>query len=362
MTEREKQILDVLKRNPLISQKELANILGIKRSSVAVHITNLLKKGYIKGKGYIIQETNYAVVIGGTNMDITGFVDKTLIERDSNPGRITLTPGGVGRNIAQNLVSLGISTKLVSAVGNDIFGRKIIKDCNKTGIDTTLISLLENYPSSLYISILEKSGEMKLGISDMQITEKLTVEMVAAHHHVIENASAIVVDTNLSRELLLYLAQTYKKRIILDTVSTSKTKKVIDFIGFFSMIKPNRIEAELLVGFKIDTIKQAEKAVVFLLNKGTETVIISLGKKGVIYGTSTGIKTIKLPRRSTINTTGAGDAFLATLVYGQLQKYDINKSVKLAVAASSLTVQSEHSSSPSLNEDLLLKTYQSLYP
>ena len=52
MTEREKEILDILKNDPMISQQELADKLSIARSSIAVHITNLMKKGYIKGKGY----------------------------------------------------------------------------------------------------------------------------------------------------------------------------------------------------------------------------------------------------------------------------------------------------------------------
>ena len=54
MTNREQEILELIRKNPMISQKELADSLGITRSSVAVHISNLLKKGYVVGKGYIV--------------------------------------------------------------------------------------------------------------------------------------------------------------------------------------------------------------------------------------------------------------------------------------------------------------------
>ena len=47
MTYREKEILQILKSNPMISQQELADMLNISRTSVAVHITNLMKKGQI---------------------------------------------------------------------------------------------------------------------------------------------------------------------------------------------------------------------------------------------------------------------------------------------------------------------------
>ena len=72
MTSREKQILHWIKENPMISQEELAQKANIARSSVAVHISNLMKKGQIAGKGYIVKDDLYAVVVGGVNIDICG--------------------------------------------------------------------------------------------------------------------------------------------------------------------------------------------------------------------------------------------------------------------------------------------------
>lgn len=59
MTNREKQILKLLKTNTLIQQQEIAETLGISRSAVAGHIMRLINKGYIKGRGYILTEHNY---------------------------------------------------------------------------------------------------------------------------------------------------------------------------------------------------------------------------------------------------------------------------------------------------------------
>ena len=56
MTQRERQILQWIEENPMISQEELAQKAGISRSSIAVHISNLMKKGYIAGKGYVLVE------------------------------------------------------------------------------------------------------------------------------------------------------------------------------------------------------------------------------------------------------------------------------------------------------------------
>ena len=71
MTERESEIFEWIKENPLISQQEIADRAGITRSSVAVHISNLMKKGMIKGKGYVLSEQNYITVVGAVNVDIS---------------------------------------------------------------------------------------------------------------------------------------------------------------------------------------------------------------------------------------------------------------------------------------------------
>lgn len=95
ITERERQILRWIEENPLISQQELAELGNITRSSVAVHISNLMKKGLIQGKGYILQKNPYIVVIGGVNMDIFGHPDAPLVQKDSNPGHVSLSAGAL---------------------------------------------------------------------------------------------------------------------------------------------------------------------------------------------------------------------------------------------------------------------------
>ncbi|MDE6880383.1 MAG: winged helix-turn-helix transcriptional regulator, partial [Oscillospiraceae bacterium] len=88
MTQRERQLLRWIEENPMITQQELADKAGITRSSAAVHISNLMKKGHIAGKGYILRTAPYAVVVGGVNMDVGGRSLGPLVDRDSNPGRV----------------------------------------------------------------------------------------------------------------------------------------------------------------------------------------------------------------------------------------------------------------------------------
>ena len=118
MTQRERQILQLIESDPMIPQQDLADALGITRSSVAVHISNLIKKGYIAGKGYVLRTGRYVVVVGGVNIDIGGQSFSSLVTADSNPGRISMSLGGVGRNIAHNLSLLGTDVRLLTAFGD----------------------------------------------------------------------------------------------------------------------------------------------------------------------------------------------------------------------------------------------------
>ena len=135
MTQRERQLLNWIEENPLISQQELADKAGITRSSVAVHISNLMKKGYITGKGYIVHTAPYVTVVGGVNMDIGGWPGEVPVMQDSNPGVVRMSLGGVGRNIAHNMALLGMDVRMVTVFGDDINAQKIAASCGELGID-----------------------------------------------------------------------------------------------------------------------------------------------------------------------------------------------------------------------------------
>ena len=135
MTQRERQILQLIEENPMISQEELAQKMGISRSSAAVHISNLMKKGYIAGKGYVLRSGTYVAVVGGVNIDIGGRSAAPLIPKDSNPGTVTTSLGGVGRNIAHNMTLLGVDVRMLTAFGDDDYARLIESSCANLGID-----------------------------------------------------------------------------------------------------------------------------------------------------------------------------------------------------------------------------------
>ena len=178
MTQRERQILNWIEENPLISQQELAEKAGITRSSVAVHISNLMKKGYITGKGYIVRTAPYVVVVGGVNLDIGGRPHGELVAADSNPGQVRMSLGGVGRNIAHNMALMGLDVRMLTAFGDDMNAQRIAASCGELGTDISQCLTVPGGATSTYLFITDGHGDMALAVSDRAyVLETGTISM-----------------------------------------------------------------------------------------------------------------------------------------------------------------------------------------
>lgn len=300
---------------------------------------------------------SYIAVIGGANIDIQGFPYDKMNFHDSNPGKIKISLGGVGRNIAENLVKLGVNVKLISVIGSDPYGLKILQEANKIGLDMEDSLILEGEATSIYLSMLDQSGDMIAAISYMDIYENMTVEFIKEKKKVIDNSKLCIIDTNISKEVIEYILMNHKRiDFFLDTVSTAKAKKVKDLIGYFHTIKPNRIEAELLTGIEINDENDLKRASDYFLKKGVKRVFISLGDKGVFYCDESNMSHVKIPKIKPVNATGAGDAFMAAIAYGQYYNINIEETVRMAIAASIIAISHENTINPDMSlENIKLK-------
>ena len=354
MTQRERQILGLIEADPMISQQALADSLGITRSSVAVHISNLLKKGYIAGKGYVLRGGSYAVVVGGVNMDIGGHSFSPLVQADSNPGRVTLSLGGVGRNIAHNLALLGTDVRMLTAYGDDVYGQRIAASCSELGIDASHALRVAGAATSTYLYIADDSGEMAMALSDMAVCDSITPAYLAANLPLLQNAQVVVADTNIPAESLVYLAENCQAPLFCDPVSTTKAEKLRPILNRIHTLKPNRLEAELLSGVKIETDEDVIKAADKLMALGVHRMFISMGGNGVLAAME-GAK-LRLPNipGNVVNTTGCGDAFMAALVWAYLQGTDLETTARAGLAAGSIAMESNETINPNMSAEALI--------
>ena len=205
MTERESEIFHIIQQNPAISQNELAAKLNLARSSVAVHIANLQKKGYLLGKGYIVNESAYVLGVGAANVDIHGRSKKSIVMHDSNPGHMNTSAGGVTRNVCENLSRLGVSVKLISAVGTDVYADQIRRECQSAGIDISNLYVADGQASSTYMSMIDADGDMFVALSDMTVLQGLPLSYLSSKQSLIRGAQLVTCDPSLSEEAICRL-------------------------------------------------------------------------------------------------------------------------------------------------------------
>ncbi|RVU82836.1 winged helix-turn-helix transcriptional regulator [Leucothrix sargassi] len=339
MTEREREIYALIEANPMISQAEIASLLSITRTSVAVHISNLVKKGHIMGKGYIMAYSQPITVIGGANVDIQGKPDQRLLMEDSNPGCIQTSLGGVGRNIADNVRKFDLDTRLITAVGDDSEGAMVKGNARDLGIDMELSIISNEHSTSTYLYVLDERGELVVAVSDMSVVKQLTPEYFKKLIKKIEHSPYTVLDANLPQSSIEYLAKTLvKTKLVLDPVSVSKAVRVKDVLEKFYAIKVNKAEAEALTGLSLDSPEQVSKAAKLLVATGVERVFITLGSQGVYYqDQAAGFFREAIPT-DVVNATGAGDAFTAAMIYGFTQQLSHEALVDFCIGASTVAL------------------------
>lgn len=355
MTNREAQIFQWISENPMISQEELAQRAGITRSSVAVHISNLMKKGYLRGKGYLLGDPNYFVVLGAANMDIGGYPDTALIDRDSNPGSVSMSFGGVGRNIAHNIRLLGLPVKFISAFGDDPYATRLIEHLTGIGVDLTASLRTKDAQTSSYLFIADSAGDMQLAVSDMRIYEYLTPEFMADKLELINRSRALFLDTNIPESTLHFVAENCTVPIIADPVSCKKAVRLLPILHKLHTVCPNRLEAEVLSGCSITTDADWERVSELLLAKGISRVFLTLGARGV-YCADKNTRCLLPPHPvHVVNATGAGDAFTASLAYSMQQGFSLEEAARFGVAASSMAIESRETIHPSLCAEAVRK-------
>ena len=151
------------------------------------------------------------VVAGGLNIDLLSRPHAALQRGTSNPAQTTFTPGGVGRNLAQNLAQLGVPTRLLGAVGDDAFGESLLSGSQAAGVDVSGVLRLPGATGS-YLAVLSERGELEYGLSSMALTSNLTPTDAAHWPDALDGVGLLMVDANLSPAVLALLLEAAQVR------------------------------------------------------------------------------------------------------------------------------------------------------
>ena len=223
------------------------------------------------------------------------------------------------------------------------------------GIDIAHSFVVPHTASSTYLYVTDETGEMQLAINDMGILDAMTPERVEEREAILHVATAIVIDANLPASTIEWVAAHARVPVFCDPISTAKAPRIAGALERLHAIKPNRLEAEALSGVRIVDEASLGEAAGTRLATGLSQAFVSLGSDGVLCASREGTTRLRLLPCRVVNTTGAGDAMMAGIVWGYLHGLDLADAGLAGLAASAIAVESDQTVNPDMSEEALVE-------
>ena len=286
----------------------------------------------------------HVLIIGSSGLDIVGQHDLPLESGSSNPARVRPSFGGVSRNVAENLVRLGMNVKLITAVGDDPFGSLLLELITKLGVNVSACLTTPDYSTASYLAVLDRKRGLDFALDDMRIHTLITPDHVNKYAEWFDTACMVFIDTNLSPATLktvFKIAKASNVRVCANTTARHLSKRLSPHLKHLHLVTGNNSELSELTGLSIATNDRqaALEGARMLINAGTDIAVVTLGEHGVCYATSDTSGHIPAIRTNVFDPTGAGDALTAAIIFGILYGIPIDEAIGLGVSAASLTLR-----------------------
>lgn len=271
-----------------------------------------------------------AAVVGALNVDIGGVPEAPFVPGDSIPGRVSVSLGGVGWNIARDLASLGPETAFFSVLGLDGHAADIRADAAEFGVSLENC-LWADAPNNRYLYIA--GGELAAAVNDMRLCERMDAAFIEACLPQLADSAVVVGDANLPEEALEALCAGVSAPLVMDCVSAVKCVRLRGLLRRVHTLKANRTEAEALTGRSAPA-----EAVRALLDAGVKRAVVSLGREGALCGEGGDILSVPAEPGPAADVTGAGDSLTAALAAGLARGLALADCAALGMRAAALTM------------------------
>lgn len=275
------------------------------------------------------------LVIGGSAIDLKATSGAALIAETSNPGTVSATPGGVGRNIAENLARLGTGVRLVTRIGADAFGRFVLAETARAGVEVTHVQA-DAERTATYVATLDQDGSLFVAVSDFAAIDTMTPDHLPAG--AFEGVAHVVLDANLPIPVLtaaISAGHEVGAMVTLEPVSVAKAARLaaLDSAEPVHLITPNEDEYAALAA----CLDPHRIATWVCLRRG------AAGSR-VLYGPDADpvdIPAVRVPPDQVRDVTGAGDAATAGLIHALVRGESLEEAVAFGHQVAAHTVRSD---------------------
>ena len=252
-------------------------------------------------------------VVGSANIDLTTFTEKFPKAGETIFGqKFDLGFGGKGANQAVASRLCGADVFMVARVGSDLFGPATIQNFKKLGIDATHVKQIEGVSSGVAPIFVEPNGQNRIwvvkGANDL-----LKPADVDAAADLLKTVDCMVLQFEIPLETVYYSVGFARKNGIRCIVNPAPAQPVdMNALAGLDYFVPNESEAETITGMPVRNVDEAKKCAEKLLSGGVKRVIITLGANGSLLASREGMEHIAAFSVKSVDSTGAGDAFIGS--------------------------------------------------
>lgn len=282
---------------------------------------------------------NKLIVLGSVNADHVLQVPSFPRPGETLHGRrYQVIPGGKGANQAVAAARLKADIGFIAAVGDDSFGINIRENFIMDGMNIKGVKMQPNCPTGIAMIQVSDSGENSICISG-EANDLLSAQMIESELEDIRQAQYLLMQLETPLDGIEKAAQVAKESGTVVVLNPAPARALSDeLLSNVDIITPNETEAEVLTGVAVIDDESAQQAANILHQKGIETVMITLGAKGVWLSQKGVGKIIAGFRVTATDTTAAGDTFNGAFVTGLLEEMPLESAIKFAHAAAAISV------------------------
>jgi len=287
-------------------------------------------------------------VIGSVFTDIKGFSINQYDPLGRNPGRVDVSQGGVGRNVAENLANLGLSVDFVSSVDQGMLGNGVLSRLEEIGVDTTHVVKAPVRGMGIWMLINDKNGEQVGSLSQLPDGSYVEKTLDSAGDGIIARAEHVVLETDVSLETAkktLALVARHGKKLYALPATMGVVLQMPELLAYCECFICNDIEAGRL--FQTPTADLSPADMLAVLKAGMErlqisSMVVTMGARGAVYADGRSQISGYIPAQTVdvVDCSGAGDAFFSGSVAALIRGLPLDRAVQCGTRLAALTIQS----------------------
>ncbi len=279
------------------------------------------------------------LVVGSSNTDMIIRVPR--IPRPGETilgGTFAMAAGGKGANQAVAAARAGGEVIFVARVGGDVFGRQALAGFEADGIDTRFVERTEGSPSGVALINVDDRGENSISVAS-GANARLSLEDIGRAKEAFAEADIVLLQLESPLEAVaaaVRMAREARVPVILNPAPALPLDDAL--LSQITVLTPNEHEASILIGLPVENEFDARMAATRLRARGPETVIVTLGAKGVLVSAAGVMGILPAFAVEPVDTTAAGDVFNGALAVALAEKRPLADAIRFAQAAAAISV------------------------